>query len=102
MRRRHQDEADEEVGDRRAAEDEAHVQGDADRGQDAAGDDQAVDGPEGQPVEDILDGRWAVEGQQKDRNEASDEEQELTLSLIHISEPTRLGMISYAVFCLKK
>ena len=27
---------------------------------------------------------------------------EQTLSLIHISEPTRLGMISYAVFCLKK
>eukprot|EP00825_Cyclidium_porcatum_P005609 TRINITY_DN12749_c0_g1_i2.p1 TRINITY_DN12749_c0_g1~~TRINITY_DN12749_c0_g1_i2.p1 ORF type:complete len:162 (+),score=23.73 TRINITY_DN12749_c0_g1_i2:109-594(+) len=26
----------------------------------------------------------------------------LRLSLIHISEPTRLGMISYAVFCLKK
>src|SRR5450756_1919277 len=24
----------------------------------------------------------------------------LFLSLIHISEPTRLGMISYAVFCL--
>src|SRR5450759_1506111 len=24
----------------------------------------------------------------------------LLLSLIHISEPTRLGMISYAVFCL--
>src|SRR5450759_1657540 len=24
----------------------------------------------------------------------------ITLSLIHISEPTRLGMISYAVFCL--
>src|SRR5450756_2034211 len=24
------------------------------------------------------------------------------VSLIHISEPTRLGMISYAVFCLKK
>src|SRR5450756_923359 len=24
------------------------------------------------------------------------------LSLIHISEPTSLGMISYAVFCLKK
>ena len=24
------------------------------------------------------------------------------LSLIHISEPTRLGRISYAVFCLKK
>src|SRR5665648_344933 len=29
-------------------------------------------------------------------------EQMLYLSLIHISEPTRLGMISYAVFCLKK
>src|SRR5665648_535790 len=27
---------------------------------------------------------------------------EMDLSLIHISEPTRLGMISYAVFCLKK
>eukprot|EP00825_Cyclidium_porcatum_P042734 TRINITY_DN5911_c0_g1_i3.p1 TRINITY_DN5911_c0_g1~~TRINITY_DN5911_c0_g1_i3.p1 ORF type:complete len:169 (+),score=41.19 TRINITY_DN5911_c0_g1_i3:76-582(+) len=27
---------------------------------------------------------------------------QLLLSLIHISEPTRLGMISYAVFCLKK
>src|SRR5659263_723984 len=27
---------------------------------------------------------------------------DLRLSLIHISEPTRLGMISYAVFCLKK
>src|SRR5450756_1213920 len=25
----------------------------------------------------------------------------LHLSLIHISEPTRLGMISYAVFCLQ-
>src|SRR5665648_1180946 len=29
-------------------------------------------------------------------------EQHAHLSLIHISEPTRLGMISYAVFCLKK
>ena len=28
--------------------------------------------------------------------------QTMDLSLIHISEPTRLGMISYAVFCLKK
>src|SRR5450756_1582241 len=26
----------------------------------------------------------------------------MVLSLIHISEPTRLGMISYALFCLKK
>src|SRR5450759_4963790 len=31
-----------------------------------------------------------------------DFEREYYLSLIHISEPTRLGMISYAVFCLKK
>src|SRR5665648_642872 len=29
-------------------------------------------------------------------------QQRIILSLIHISEPTRLGMISYAVFCLKK
>src|SRR5665648_1292827 len=31
----------------------------------------------------------------------SNPDQVLSLSLIHISEPTRLGMISYAVFCLK-
>ena len=30
------------------------------------------------------------------------QQKKLKLSLIHISEPTRLGMISYAVFCLKK
>eukprot|EP00825_Cyclidium_porcatum_P004520 TRINITY_DN12131_c0_g1_i1.p3 TRINITY_DN12131_c0_g1~~TRINITY_DN12131_c0_g1_i1.p3 ORF type:complete len:106 (+),score=8.35 TRINITY_DN12131_c0_g1_i1:93-410(+) len=35
-----------------------------------------------------------------DRLEGIDPQQ--GLSLIHISEPTRLGMISYAVFCLKK
>src|SRR5450756_2294093 len=28
--------------------------------------------------------------------------QDIHMALIHISEPTRLGMISYAVFCLKK
>ena len=28
--------------------------------------------------------------------------QSMSLSLIHISEPTRLLSISYAVFCLKK
>src|SRR5450756_1142110 len=38
-------------------------------------------------------GRWAP---------PFDHRPELQLSLIHISEPTRLGMISYAVFCLKK
>src|SRR5450756_2844718 len=38
------------------------------------------------------DGIWEVRGPRR----------HFTLSLIHISEPTRLGMISYAVFCLKK
>eukprot|EP00825_Cyclidium_porcatum_P007725 TRINITY_DN13884_c0_g2_i1.p2 TRINITY_DN13884_c0_g2~~TRINITY_DN13884_c0_g2_i1.p2 ORF type:complete len:231 (-),score=29.32 TRINITY_DN13884_c0_g2_i1:15-707(-) len=33
---------------------------------------------------------------------AHDRDVLVALSLIHISEPTRLGMISYAVFCLKK
>src|SRR5450759_2264993 len=33
---------------------------------------------------------------------ASSNPKSMVLSLIHISEPTRLGMISYAVFCLKK
>src|SRR5450756_3200349 len=33
---------------------------------------------------------------------ATEQDARLGLSLIHISEPTRLGMISYAVFCLKK
>ena len=32
----------------------------------------------------------------------ADEDIALTLSLIHISEPTRQAEISYAVFCLKK
>eukprot|EP00658_Telonema_sp_P-2_P010457 TRINITY_DN13942_c0_g1_i4.p1 TRINITY_DN13942_c0_g1~~TRINITY_DN13942_c0_g1_i4.p1 ORF type:complete len:390 (-),score=140.05 TRINITY_DN13942_c0_g1_i4:62-1231(-) len=42
------------------------------------------------------DKAWGT-GQDKDRALAS-----LKLSLIHISEPTRLLSISYAVFCLKK
>src|SRR5450756_2992826 len=37
-----------------------------------------------------------LDASEKARRELQD------LSLIHISEPTRLGMISYAVFCLKK
>src|SRR5450756_2537997 len=36
------------------------------------------------------------------REEGPPHREGLGLSLIHISEPTRLGMISYAVFCLKK
>ena len=39
-----------------------------------------------------IEGRCPQQKQQRQHN----------LSLIHISEPTRLGMISYAVFCLKK
>ena len=33
---------------------------------------------------------------------AKGEDDDTALSLIHISEPTRLRRISYAVFCLKK
>src|SRR5659263_729444 len=39
--------------------------------------------------------RWRVEGVLPNPQQAG---LALTLSLIHISEPTRLGMISYAVF----
>src|SRR5665648_1200776 len=39
----------------------------------------------------------SVEGDERDMSYSI-----CRLSLIHISEPTRLGMISYAVFCLKK
>src|SRR5450756_2998013 len=41
-------------------------------------------------------GAWSPKHPSKSSKHATD------LSLIHISEPTRLGMISYAVFCLKK
>ncbi len=71
---RHEDEADEEVGDRRAPEDESHVQGDADRRQDPAGDHESVDGPERQAVERVLDGAGSVEGEQEDGHEADDEQ----------------------------
>eukprot|EP00825_Cyclidium_porcatum_P014701 TRINITY_DN17986_c0_g1_i2.p1 TRINITY_DN17986_c0_g1~~TRINITY_DN17986_c0_g1_i2.p1 ORF type:complete len:109 (-),score=22.95 TRINITY_DN17986_c0_g1_i2:7-333(-) len=44
--------------------------------------------------------------QQENQDQQFDKHENLEkyymLSLIHISEPTRLGMISYAVFCLKK
>src|SRR5665648_459659 len=38
----------------------------------------------------------------QDQRQELENQAGLGLSLIHISEPTRLGMISYAVFCLKK
>src|SRR5665254_22905 len=41
------------------------------------------------------------DGDQHQRDEDEEPEQQ-ALSLIHISEPTRLLSISYAVFCLKK
>src|SRR5450756_268714 len=43
----------------------------------------------------------AIDRLQGDRSGCVLEDPALDLSLIHISEPTRLGMISYAVFCLK-
>src|SRR5659263_564329 len=48
----------------------------------------------------LLSYRWeeSQQGPPRKYYELTDE----GLSLIHISEPTRLGMISYAVFCLKK
>src|SRR5450756_1849345 len=46
----------------------------------------------------------AAQGDPEGREHFVEEEQAPvpSLSLIHISEPTRLGMTSYAVFCLKK
>eukprot|EP00658_Telonema_sp_P-2_P073272 TRINITY_DN62325_c0_g1_i1.p1 TRINITY_DN62325_c0_g1~~TRINITY_DN62325_c0_g1_i1.p1 ORF type:complete len:217 (+),score=44.04 TRINITY_DN62325_c0_g1_i1:1-651(+) len=41
-------------------------------------------------------------GVQGTHGEEADDSTAITLSLIHISEPTRLLSISYAVFCLKK
>src|SRR5674536_364629 len=47
--------------------------------------------------------RGQFEGESVDRHEQTGLLRErLPLSLIHISEPTRLLSISYAVFCLKK
>ena len=55
---------------------------------------------------DLVVGSMITVRPEEDR-EAYDEERETIadvqdLSLIHISEPTRLLSISYAVFCLKK
>ena len=53
-------------------------------------------------MERTLGGR-ALDQERRIANSGRDyEEQDLKLSLIHISEPTRRVVISYAVFCLKK
>src|SRR5665648_558475 len=51
----------------------------------------------GLPMTDIVDYT-----EETDTNKLMGRPNQYILSLIHISEPTRLGMISYAVFCLKK
>src|SRR5450756_518238 len=54
----------------------------------------------------LLDVRRDADDQQQQQDSGQylrlAEVRQKELSLIHISEPTRLGMISYAVFCLKK
>ena len=48
------------------------------------------------------DAKWKVVMFHHDIYGSGQPHSDTDLSLIHISEPTRLGMISYAVFCLKK
>ncbi len=46
---------------------------------------------------------WTTtDGEARKRGEQTGLDTLVVLSLIHISEPTRLALISYAVFCLKK
>src|SRR5450759_5218541 len=47
-----------------------------------------------------LTGKNLIINMDKDFKPVSEITGDVQLSLIHISEPTRLGMISYAVFCL--
>ncbi len=44
----------------------------------------------------------ATDAEARKRGEQTGLDTPVVLSLIHISEPTRLRRISYAVFCLKK
>src|SRR5450756_322390 len=54
-------------------------------------------------LREVLDHDYKVEGDLRREVTANIKRLvDIGLSLIHISEPTRLGMISYAVFCLKK
>src|SRR5665648_1203308 len=54
------------------------------------------------PNVNVIDMTKPTAGDLHDYAVTPDDMKNLELSLIHISEPTRLGMISYAVFCLKK
>src|SRR5450756_3142891 len=58
--------------------------------------------PEGMTLSDVSKRMMVSNGNVTGLVERLVESGHLDLSLIHISEPTRLGMISYAVFCLKK
>jgi hypothetical protein len=97
MRRRHHDEADEEVRVQRAAEDEAHVQGNADGRQDPARDDEAVDGPQRQAIEGILDVGGPVQGEQEDRHEADDEQEDLAGQPVHQGDAGDVGLLGPGV-----
>src|SRR5450756_229691 len=57
--------------------------------------------PDGGALAALLE-RWISDVLALVQRESSLDPASPELSLIHISEPTRLGMISYAVFCLKK
>src|SRR5450756_2070775 len=66
--------------------------------------DQADDGAHAEHQDGLEDGRQRLDARvDLVLVEVGDlAEHGVELSLIHISEPTRLGMISYAVFCLKQ
>src|SRR5678816_259307 len=79
---------------------EAHLRGRVDAGHRREALDQADDGAEqADQRDDVGEGGDVVGALLEARH---DLHHSLFLSLIHISEPTRLLSISYAVFCLKK
>src|SRR5450756_2994889 len=53
-----------------------------------------------QVVEGVADTKDKQSHQEDSHQQVEQNSDLYDLSLIHISEPTRLGMISYAVFCL--
>ncbi len=67
-----------------------------------------IDGQKCEPMEELtivvpeeFSGK-AIELATQRKGEIKSIDTLVVLSLIHISEPTRLALISYAVFCLKK